>query len=351
MGGLTLFRFSSFIQTHAQPLLDLYLYVSSQNYYARTSPSYAAILPWPNQWILPPKLHAAAKSRTEHLGLSSLDLLAVEEEREREHSAAVAAGQIPKSFIRRPRDTVSSLLGRTSRQTSFKLDALTAELFEVLETLLAEKTHLLGGGDGDRLTSLDCWATGYLSLALFPDLPQSWLRESMQSKAPRLTEYTKRMRDQYLGSTSVEPQHVLTTTTNIQHPQPNSQTPHHLPWKLPDRPSISTISSTILATLADSTPILKDIRSHNRLRDAAAKPESGLSPVESSLVSQYATSRKSDLYVSVASVTVGVAAFVGYMFQVGLLRVSRESEHDAKGVGDDDGDTGEMLQAEDFLQF
>lgn len=129
--------FSSFIESRGQSLIDLYLYVTSQNYYNNTSPAYGSLLQWPNQWILPPKLHGAAKTRTEHLGLSSLDLQAMEDQRKREHSAAVASGQIPSNLIQQPRDTVSKLLGRTAQTNQFRLEALTADFFEPLEAMLA----------------------------------------------------------------------------------------------------------------------------------------------------------------------------------------------------------------------
>ncbi|KAJ9227580.1 hypothetical protein DTO271D3_1572 [Paecilomyces variotii] len=299
--------FASFIESRGQTLLDLSLYVSSQNYYGSTSPAYGSILTWPNMWILPPKLRDGAKIRTEHLGLSSLDLDAIEEQRNRDQSSAAATAKIPKSLIKRPRDTVSSLLGRTPQQNQFKLEALTAEFFEPFEELLGNKSYLLSD---EHPSSLDCLAIGYLSLALVPELPYPWLRESLQAKAPRLAEYTERMRQRCFGMVDVssvfEPNGAVSS----------------LPWRVPERVTVGKIGSTLVNTLADSTPIVKELRANDRLRDAAKAPDSGFTPEESKAISEVSQARKRDVYVTIATVAAGITAFVGYLFHVGLIQVS-----------------------------
>ncbi|KAL4869275.1 hypothetical protein BDV12DRAFT_85935 [Aspergillus spectabilis] len=304
--------FSSFVESRAQALVDLSLYVTSQNYYNSTSPAYGAILQWPNQWIFPPQLHSAAKSRTESLGLSSLDLEAMEEQQKREHSAAVAAGRIPQNFIRRPRETVSNLLGKTSQQNRFRIEALTGELFLPLEELLDDKKYLLSGR---APSSLDCLAVGYLSLALIPDLPHKWLRESMHRKAPRLSQYVERMRGQLYGA--VETSDAFKAAGGAT----------SLPWQAPERASFGSISTSLLTSLADSTPILKTIRLNDRLRETAESPDSGLSEVESQSLSAYARGQGKDTLLSVATVLGGVVALVGYMAHIGVFSTQAEEEH------------------------
>ncbi|KAL4930016.1 glutathione S-transferase family protein [Aspergillus undulatus] len=326
--------FSSFVESHAQALLDLSLYVSSQNYYNSTSPAYGAILQWPNQWILPPQLHAAAKARTEPLGLSSLDLEATEEQRKRDHSAAVAAGRIPQNFISRPRETVSNLLGKTSQGQQFRLDALTGELFEPLEAMLEGKTYLLSG---ESPSSLDCLAVGYLSLALIPDLPLPFLRDSMQRKAPRLCQYAERMRQELYGTVNVSDAFTSDKT---------SSAGSSLPWQAPERLSFGSVGATFLNTLADSTPVLKDIRMNNRLRETAESSDSGLSEVESTSLSAYALGEKKDVLLSVATVVGGVAALVGYMFHIGVFSPPPQEEEEPEQY---DMAVPESMSAGDFL--
>lgn len=306
-------RFSSFVESRGQSLLDLSLYVTSQNYYANTSPAYGALLQWPNQWILPPKLHTAAKSRTEHLGLSSLDLQAMEDQRQRDHSAAVASGQIPKNLIQQPKDTVSKLLGRTAQSNHFRLEAITADFFEPLEAMLSSKSCLLPADSDNSPSSLDCVASAYLSLALIPDLAFPWLRDAMRAKAPLLTAYTERMRSRAFGVVDVS--HAFTPVTES------------LPWRAPDRLSIATVGSTLLNTLADNTPILKEVRANRRLKQAIQSDEN-FSPVQKQGLSLYADSKSKDMLVSIAAVVAGSAALVGYMVHVGLISFSRGVEEE-----------------------
>lgn len=321
--------FSSFIESRIQPLLDLSLYVTSQNYRHQTSPSYAAILPWPDQWLVPPKVHACAKARTEHLGLSSLDLDAIEDQRNREQSAAAAAGHIPRNFIQRPRDTVSSLLGRTSQQNQFKLEALTTEVFEPLEEMLSRGNRTESFLGQNTPSSLDCLALGYLSLALVPDLTSPWLRDAMQSKAPTVTQYVQRMRTKCFGEDSIEPSQALNP---VDHPSRGI----HLPWQVPERPSVLKIGSTLFTTLADAAPIWKEFRTNARIGRMASSPDSGLSDEDTKVLSTYAKHGRSDLLLSVAAVGAGVAALVGYMIQVGLLSAGKKEslQTDAQEDGD-----------------
>ncbi|ODM15218.1 hypothetical protein SI65_09457 [Aspergillus cristatus] len=326
---------SSFLESRGQPLLDLSLYVTSQNYYNHTSPAYASILQWPNQWILPPKLHSAAKTRTEHLGVSSLDLEALEEQRKREHSAAVAAGQVPQNFIQRPRDTVSGLLGKTSQQNQFKLEGLTAELFEPLEEILGDKEYLLSDS---APCSLDCLALGYLALAVVPEMSYTWLRDAMQSKGPGVTSYMGRMLKRCVGS-KVD---VAQALEGVQSPS------SPLPWQAPERANMVKVGGTLLNTLVDATPIVRDIRNNNRLREAAES--SDLSGIEKQALSQYVTGQKKDVFLSMAMVAGGVAALIGYVFHVGLFGVVIEEEAEAQEEEAGEVDLNNLdLSASDFL--
>ncbi|CAG8053601.1 unnamed protein product [Penicillium salamii] len=309
--------FSSFVESRGQSLLDLYLYVTSQNYYTNTSPAYGTLLQWPNQWILPPKLHTAAKSRTEHMGLSSLDLQAMEDQRQRDHSAAVAAGQIPQNLIQKPKETVSKMLGRTSQSNHFRLEALTADFFDPLEAMLSTKSCLLPADQNNSPSSLDCIASAYLSLALIPELAFPWLRDAMRTKAPLLTAYTERMRSRTFGVVDVS--HAFVPVTES------------LPWRAPDRLSVATVGNTLLNTLADNTPILKEVRANRRLKQAIQSDEN-FSPVQKQGLSLYADSKSKDMLVSIAAVVAGSAALVGYMVHVGLISFSREVEEEEEEV-------------------
>ncbi|KAL1974399.1 hypothetical protein VTN31DRAFT_4603 [Thermomyces dupontii] len=291
--------FSTFTESNGQLLIDLYLYVTSQNYYAATSPAYGAILAWPNQWITPVKTRNAAKRRTDHLGLSSLDLEATEEQRERERLSATAAGQIPQSLLYRPRETVTTLLGKTAQASRFRLESLTAELFEPLQELLGKKSYMLSD---TQPSSLDALVIGYLSLALVPEVPSPWLRDALLTKTPLLAKYVERMRQQYLGVVSAA--------------DAFSQTPGgKLPWRPPESVTVGKIGNTLFNTLADATPIWSEIRKRERLRDPAFQPSKAPSH---------------NLLLTAAAIVAGTTAAVSYFFYPGLLKSLPLGSADAK---------------------
>ncbi|CAL8576651.1 hypothetical protein XPA_002518 [Xanthoria parietina] len=180
--------YTSFLETHAQPLIDLNLYVSSENYHASTRPAYSHILLWPNTWLLPPQRRAAAKARTDHLNFSSLDLDTVDQQEEdRLQKSPFAAGtEIPTRLL--PRTTASLAKKRGQHAARFRLDRFAEGCLEPLNDLLKGKQYLLSS-DKQRMTSLDCLALGYLALALVPAMPQPWLANKMKGSYPDLCRY------------------------------------------------------------------------------------------------------------------------------------------------------------------
>lgn len=64
---------TSFIETSAQTLLDISLYVGFENYRLATRPAYSKILPWHANYTLPPRKRNAGRNRTDHLGISSIE--------------------------------------------------------------------------------------------------------------------------------------------------------------------------------------------------------------------------------------------------------------------------------------
>lgn len=233
---------------------------------------------------------------------------------------------------------------------------MTEEVFEPLEEILGEKRYLLSNSSskaGSGACTLDCLATGYLSLMLVPDLAYPWLRDAMNAKAPQLTAYTERMRQRCFGSSSPAPAPTDSTTTATTTTQQDS-----LPWRAPPRVNLYQISSTLLSSLADAVPVVRDLRNHNRLRSAAEAADSGLSGVEQRALSQYATGQKKDVVLSAVMVVGGVAALVGYMVRVGLVSIDIDTG-DGGGGDSEDGDElagegavdveGLDMKATDFL--
>ncbi|EMC94872.1 hypothetical protein BAUCODRAFT_43812, partial [Baudoinia panamericana UAMH 10762] len=190
---------TSFLSTHAQHLLDISLYVSFDNY-TLTRSAFTKILPWHTNYILPPKRRAAARRRTEHLGISSIDVDNVHDDLSGRPSGFDGVGkeqgqgfeveaQKRASLLLPRRETVQSMLRRPEHSAAFKLHALADNFFGPLQSMLGNRDFLLG----DEMTSVDCLAYGYLSLMLYPQLPQDWLAQTMRRKYGKLVRYVARM--------------------------------------------------------------------------------------------------------------------------------------------------------------
>lgn len=323
--------FSSFLESDGQPLIDLSLYVSSENYHSATAPAYASLLQWPNQWIIPPQMRSLARKRTEHLGLSSLDLDVMEEEAKQQRSRddGTAAGQIPVSLARPPRETVSGLLGKTSQQNRIRLDGMTGAFVAPLEELLGGKGHLLS----DEIpSSLDCVALGYLSLALVPDLPYPWLSQAVRAHTPRLVSYVNRLWEKCFGS-AVDVKTVFLDA---------AEGASGLPWEAPERISVGRMGKRVLEGLADATPVLREIRASQRLQQAGKDMDVG-ADLDRELVEKLAQARRREAYAATATVAAGLGLFAGYLVQAGIVTFGLQpDETEADGAGEEAGDAAPL---------
>ncbi|KAL8946676.1 MAG: hypothetical protein Q9222_006962 [Ikaeria aurantiellina] len=227
--------YTSILETRAQALIDLSLYVSSENYHALTRPAYSHILQWPNTWLLPPKRRAAAKARTDYLNFSALDLDSADPDEAANKPRFAAGTEIPRVLQTTTRQTVTSLVKRPQHAARFRLETLADSCLEPLVQLLQGKYYLLSE---DRMTSLDCLALGYLSLAIVPEVPQPWLSQIIKSRYPRLCHYVEDPARDCFGA-------------NLQTGRGNSDSPSSrtkLPWKDPDNESpliLSRIQSSL----------------------------------------------------------------------------------------------------------
>lgn len=195
-------RLNSFITSTGLPLLDISLYLSYENYRLRTRSSYTQILPWYANFLLPPRVRSAAKARTAHLGVSTIDIDTV-------HESVIDK---PQSLQQQPRQfeehetekharrllgqkrTVGSMLRTPEHAAAFKVKALADDFFEPLQDNLGGKQYLLGTS---APSTIDCLAFGYLSLMLYPRMPQAWLETNLKNQYVKLKAYIDRLRARF----------------------------------------------------------------------------------------------------------------------------------------------------------
>ncbi|PQE25346.1 mitochondrial import receptor subunit (Tom37) protein [Rutstroemia sp. NJR-2017a BBW] len=315
--------YSTFVEVHGQPLLDLSLYVSSQNYSKITRPIFNTIQPFPLPYLTPPHIRGVAKKRTEYLGLSALDLDAEGNENAREKSI------IPES-LRIGRQTVSSLLAASPETNAqIRLVSLATEFFEPLQELKAKKKFLVSN---TQFSSLDCLAFGFMSLMLYPQLPQPWLARTMRIKFPDLCKWVEELKEDLYGGVVAVDDAMLTKTANAVQREKS-----RLPWQAPENGGVLNVGGAFLASLADSIPVVGQVRKDGRMRRVGGK----YAPDEEtgSPVWRYVA--------TVGSVVAAVGVLAGYAFHQGLIEWpgARGKKEETTQELSDLGDAGQALFA------
>ncbi|KAH6720384.1 Tom37 C-terminal domain-containing protein [Leptodontidium sp. MPI-SDFR-AT-0119] len=306
--------FSSFVESHGQPLLDLSLYVSSQNYTNTTRPLYNKIQPFPLPYLTPPSLRASAKLRTSHLGLSSLDI-------DTDGPPPTEPSIVPTS-LRRPKTTLSSLLAASPETSAqIRLSALATSFFEPLHDLRRKKAFFVSD---TQFSSLDCLALGYLALMLVPDLPQPWLSRTMRENFPGLCAWTEELcrtvfgkekvtlEDAFLGSASASQGKEAELDVRLKRLRGRD----HLPWRPPYNRGVVDVGGVFLSGVMESVPVLGGLGRSTRMRS-----HSGAKMAEEE--GQGSSSSWKFLGL-VGSVIVGLGMGVGYLLHQGVISIPGE---------------------------
>ncbi len=158
---------------------------------------------------------------------------------------------IPQS-LRTSRPTVMGLMKEKQSSARFKLDALVDATFKPLQQLLGKKKWMLSD---ESASTLDCLALGYLSLALIPEVPQSWLSEGLRERYPGLCKYVEDgVKEIFGGKATVE--NALPSSTEEQSPMTQGQSGTALPWRAPEQ-DLSSAGASILNSTLDSVPFYK----------------------------------------------------------------------------------------------
>lgn len=318
-------RYSAFIQMHGQPLLDLSFYVSSQNYSEITRPIFNTIQSFPLPYLTPPHLRKEAKKRAGHLGLSALDIDTEDGDKSTQPSI------IPESLTR-GKQTVSSLLAASPETNAqIRLDALATDFFDAIQELKGRKKYLVSNS---HMSSLDCLALGFMSLMLYPQLPQPWLAKTMRTKFPDLAKWVEELKDEVWGDVVSVDDAILTKDGNANAVQ---QKKTELPWHAPDSRGILNVGSVFWASLADSIPIVGQQRKDNRLRRYGGKD------------TEKDTGSEVWKYVAtVGGLLAAVGMVAGYALHQGMIQLPESlagKKHDEKENTQGLSDFGEAGQA------
>jgi hypothetical protein len=171
------------------------------------------------------------------MGLSSLDIDTSAEEAfapgrgtaSSEYEAAKRAAGIPTESQPAPLNMgrskgIGGLFSGPMYAARFKLDAFSSELLDPLSDLIGKHDYILRG---EKPSSLDCLAFGYLSLLFYAPVPQAWLKDAIQNKYPRVATYIHRLRQQLFRDEEINPASVWSLSTGA----PQAGTGSLLPWR------------------------------------------------------------------------------------------------------------------------
>ena len=315
--------FSAFIESRGQSLHDLNLYVSRENYFSTTRPAYSRLLQWPDHWFIPSPLRAAAKARTHHLNLPSLDL---DDENEGDHKKS-ALELIPES-LRPSRQSISALLSQPQITARFRLDGLVDSWLEPLQELLGEKRYLLSD---HVLSSVDCLAFAFLALGLYAPVPRPWLQESTTGRYPTLLAYVNRLAPRLLGDSvgvndirGRDPRSADTGARSESSPSSSSSPKEGkasednvlLPWREPQPRGLRLAAMDILDHV-----LVQLLHVHRGNIVTASGSTETVSPKDPDLP-------RGSLLPTVLAVGSAVAAVGGYVLYSGLVPFSFSFSHD-----------------------
>lgn len=183
---------TTLLQVQGQQVLDVNLYVSSDNYHRATKPAFTKILPWYANYLVPPRRRHAAQSRTEHLGVSSADPDIHGSVIDSQPSGSALGGLSLSSSTSPSSSRKTSHEKHADLARAFRLKAIADAFLEPLDAALADKTYLL---DTARPAAVDCIAYAYLALILRAETPSRWAADALRTGFPRLEAYAARLRD------------------------------------------------------------------------------------------------------------------------------------------------------------
>ncbi|KAK3720155.1 hypothetical protein LTR37_003979 [Vermiconidia calcicola] len=304
---------SSFLDSHAQTLLDISLYVSFDNY-STTRSAFTKVLPWHANYTLPPKRRQAARQRTGHLGISSIDVDDMHEDlsnrppgydvgKDKQQTFEAETQKRASLLLPSRNNTVRGLLQQTRNSAVFKLHALAENFFEPLQDMLGDSEYFLGSNEP---TIIDCLPYGYLGLMLFPSLLQDWLAKTMRTKYSKLARYTERVHEQMGLETGVEAVMSLADCKNEAEVQASRDAcKMKLPWEPPCTVDVMGVMTTIANDLISHIPLISG---------SSIKLIPSITPTKS-------RSQQLQRYLPgiLVATTTSIALFGYYAFTTGLL--------------------------------
>jgi len=173
-----------------------------------------------------------------------------------------------------------------------------------------------------QFSSLDCLALGYMSLMLIPQLPQPWLAKTMREKFPELCTWVEGLNAKIFGGAVGVEEALLVAGV--------PQGKHVLPWKAPERGGAVAVGGVFLSSLADSLPVIGQLRRTTRMLQHGGKTPDDANSAWRNIA-------------TISSILASVGLLAGYLFHEGLISFPETGKKEKK-LGDF-GEAGQTLFA------
>ncbi|CUS07145.1 unnamed protein product [Tuber aestivum] len=313
------FAFGRYIESEGGRLLDLSMYLTDGNFDVLRG-VFAKLLPVPARYYFPGVLRREARRRCD--GLIPVTSSA---------SASGAAKPLPQ-----PTAMTATALPGAKEQISAKGAAERIKQVAVATGFLQTIQSLLGEGRfifGDKPSSLDCLAVGYLSLGLYAELPNGWLREEMVARHGRLCSYVNEVRGRMLGD-GVDVTAVMSGQATMTTPS-GKLAGGGLPWETVERKDVPWVTGLLLNRAME----IVGITCTERYGDGGDREEKTEQMegrrIEARRLQRWETAR------NVAAVVGCVGAFIGYCVWSGSIAMEfggKGKYEVAGGMGGGEGD-------------
>ncbi|PUU72671.1 outer mitochondrial membrane transport complex protein-domain-containing protein [Tuber borchii] len=176
--------FGTYIESVGGRLLDLSMYLTDENFDVLRG-AFAKLLPVPARYYVPGVLRREARRRSDGL-IPASSVSATDPTTPLPLPSAMTAAALPA--------TREKILAKATAER-IKQTAIAANFLQAIQTRLGKGEYFFG----DKPSSLDCLAVGYLSLGLYAELPNGWLREEMLTQHGQLCTYVNGVRGHMLG--------------------------------------------------------------------------------------------------------------------------------------------------------
>ncbi|KAF8472719.1 hypothetical protein BDZ91DRAFT_760198 [Kalaharituber pfeilii] len=347
--------YTSLIRARLGVLLDISLYVSQVNYERATRPEYSkrGMLPWPVQYYVPGQKRSQAWMRCEEVlrkyGLSAWDvdpspILQASGGRVGDE-ANLAGGGVGVGIGMGAGMGATGVAGvqagigvygkSSSASTAgvvFKLQTLISKsLTPVAARLVAIDADPRDGVYFFRRstpTSIDCLILGYLCLSIYPELPNPFLAEGIREldggrDGKRVYDWVEAFGKKVFGAVPVNGYMILNSNTE----DGFGSTP--LPWGKVERADLPWLTGYFFteARIYFKTLVPEWGKRQERNKRRAETAEEN---------ERMQRAIKRDKLERLATVVLGVGAFVGFLFAAGISfhTVEEEEEQEEEDLGD-----------------